>query len=383
MKRKICIITGSRADYGIYFPILKRVQSSSKFQLQIVATGMHLMKDFGYTIKEIENDGFVISSKVDIGYKEDTGSAMATSVGQAVIKMANSFKSLKPDIILILGDRGEMLSAAIAANYLNIPVAHIHGGELSGHIDGIFRHAITKLSHLHLPPTVKSYERILKLGEEPWRVHRVGAPALDRIFNGYVSTAEELLIKYSFDVHKPFLLVVQHPVLEEEDEAQEQIKNTLEAIKDYMLPTVLIYPNADAGGRRMIKMIKKYCQKYSFIKSFKNLPHQDYLGLMAKASVLIGNSSSGIIEAPSFKIPVINIGTRQNCRERAGNIIDVSYEKKHIAMALKKAFNNKIFHTMIQKTINPYGDGHASERIVNILDSIKLDDKLVHKQMTY
>ena len=382
MSRKVCVITGTRADYGILYPVMKAITNSPNLDLYIIATGMHLMKEFGYTVKEIERDGFRIFEKLDIFYKNDTGKAMANSTGKAIMKFSGSLAILKPDIMVVLGDRGEMLAAAIAANYLSIPVAHIHGGEISGHVDGVFRHAITKLSHLHFAATKKSYERILRLGEEPWRVFLVGAPSLDTILKSKITDSGGLK-KYGIDCGKPYILVVQHPVLEEKDKAEMQIKITLEAVKEFKLSTIIIYPNADAGGRRMIKIIQRYCHNHDFMKCFASIPHEDYLGLLKISAVLIGNSSSGIIEAPVFKIPVINIGSRQEGRERSGNIIDVGYDKEMISRAVKKTLSDEKFRLQIKNCENAYGDGHAGRRIAKILSEADIGKKLLHKQMTY
>lgn len=382
MKRKICVITGTRADYGILNTLMRKIKVSKDLSLYIVATGMHLMREFGYTVKEIERDGFDVYEKVDISYNEDSGRAMAGSVGEAVIAFSKLFSRLRPAMVVVLGDRGEMLAAAIAANYLNVPVAHLHGGEISGHIDGILRHAITKLSHLHFPATQKAKARILKLGEDAWRVFVAGAPALDRILNEKLPAETELVRKYKLDPSRPFLLVVQHPVLLEIGAAADQIRITLEAVRATGLPALVIYPNADAGGRRMIEVIRQY-ENSGNIRSIISLPHKDYLGLMKPASALIGNSSSGFIEAPSFKLPVINIGNRQLGRERGINVIDVQHEKQAIVKAIKKVLFNNKFRTCLKECKNPYGDGKASQRIVRILSMIKTDRNLLQKQITY
>jgi len=382
MKRKICVITGTRADYGILNLVMKAIKNSHNLELYIIATCMHLMKEFGCTVKEIEKDGFNIYEKINISYRKDTGQAMAFSVGKAVSEFSISLDRLKPDVVVVLGDRGEMLAAAIAANYLNIPVAHIHGGEVSGHIDGLMRHAITKLSHVHFPATTKSAQRILRLGEEKWHIFVSGAPALDRILKKQVTKLSELVKKYKINKNQPLLLVAQHAVNAEALNAAGQMKVTLEAINNFKLQTIVIYPNADAGGRSIIKVIKKYI-KHPFFKIFNNIPHKDYLGLLNIAAALIGNSSSGIVEAPSFKLPVINIGNRQKGRERSINVIDVPHDKNMIIKAIKKALFDKKFREQLKKCKNPYGDGHASERIVKILSSIKLGNRLLQKQITY
>jgi UDP-N-acetylglucosamine 2-epimerase (non-hydrolysing)/GDP/UDP-N,N'-diacetylbacillosamine 2-epimerase (hydrolysing) len=383
MKRKICVITGTRAEYGIYYPVLEAIESSPSLELYLIVTGMHLMKEFGFTVKEIEKSGFNIYQKVDIVYEEDSGQAMAFFVGRAIIEFSKGFTNLKPDIVVILGDRGEMLAAAVAGNYMNIPIAHIHGGEVSGHVDGLMRHAITKLAHLHFPATPSSRERLIKMGEEERRVFLVGAPGLDHILNLALPGEIELRKKYSLNKDAPLVLLVQHPVSTQSEQADRQIQITLEAITELKLPTLVVYPNADAGGRKMIKVINKYEKKYPFINSVKSAPRKEYLGLMRTASVLVGNSSSGIIEAPSFKLPVVNIGIRQEGREKSTNVIDVPHDKKLIAEAIKKALFDKDFLKQVKNCINPYGDGRAGKRIAEILARIKINSELLQKKMTY
>ncbi len=382
MKRKICIITGTRADYGILFPVIKKISASSELEAKLIVTGMHLMKEFGYTVSEIKKDGIRIESEIDISYSEDSGQAMAGSIGRAISLFVSAFARIKPDFIMVLGDRGEMLAAAIAGDYLNIPVVHLHGGEISGHVDGLVRHAITKLSHLHFPATAEAAKRLLKLGEEPWRVTVAGAPALDTILNEQLPSTSELIDKYQIDISRPLILLAQHPVSTESAEAGEQIKATLSALLGFDAQTIVIYPNADAGGRMMIEEIKTY-EKTGRIKAFKSVPHKDYLGLMKIADILVGNSSSGLIEAPSFKLPVVNIGSRQAGRERGANVIDAANNKKAICQAVRRALCDKKFLSLVKRTKNPYGDGRASDRIAKKLAAIKLDNRLLEKRMTY
>lgn len=382
MKRKVCVITGTRAEYGILAPVMEAIRSSKHFNLYVVATGMHLMTEFGYTVKEIERDGFSVYAKIDISHAQDKGGAMADGVGRGTSKFVRCFQRLRPDFILTLGDRGEVLAAAVAANYMNIPVVHIHGGEVSGHVDGVVRHAITKLAHIHFPATQKARERILRLGEEPWRVMVAGAPALDRILNDQVMPKQTLLKKYRLDPRQPLGLLVQHPVHSQIKEAGKQIQSTLQAIVDLKLQTVVVYPNADAGGRAMIKVLGKF-KKYLFLKHYKSIPHADYLGLLKIASVLIGNSSSGIIEAASFRLPVINIGCRQEGRERSVNVIDVPHEKRIIARVIQKVIHDQKFRRRVKQCRNPYGDGKASGRIVKFLGKVNLNNRLIQKKITY
>jgi UDP-N-acetylglucosamine 2-epimerase (non-hydrolysing)/GDP/UDP-N,N'-diacetylbacillosamine 2-epimerase (hydrolysing) len=380
--RKVAVITGTRADYGILYPVLKAIDSSQNLKLQLIVCGMHLCPDFGMTIKEIEKDGFEISDKFETVFSSDTGSSMAKTVGLSIMYAAQSFERLKPDIVLVLGDRGEMLAAAIAACYMNIPVAHIHGGEVSGTVDESIRHAITKLSHIHFPATEDSRNRIIKMGEKEENVFVVGAPGLDVIKSTKYISREEFLNKFGLKDDK-IILMTQHPVTTEIDDVDFQIRETLNAIVSIGKQTVITYPNSDSGGRIIIRRIEEYRQKYSFIKVYKNLSQYDYLNLLNNADVMVGNSSSGIIEAASFKLPVVNIGTRQNGRLRGINVMDAAYSRKEIINAINKSLYDDNYIKSLDKCINPYGDGNASGRIVKILNDIKIDRNLIQKKITY
>lgn len=380
--RKVAVITGTRADYGILYPVLKAIDSSENLKLQLIVCGMHLCPDFGMTIKEIEKDGFQISDKFETVFSSDTGSSMAKTVGLSIMYITQSFERLKPDIVLVLGDRGEMLAAAIAACYMNIPVAHIHGGEVSGTVDESIRHAITKLSHIHFPATLDSKNRIIKMGEKEENVFVVGAPGLDVIKSTKYMSREEFLNKFGLKDDK-IILMTQHPVTTEIDDVDFQIRETLNAIVSIGKQTVITYPNSDSGGRIIIRRIEEYRQKYSFIKVYKNLSQYDYLNLLNNADVMVGNSSSGIIEAASFKLPVVNIGTRQNGRLRGINVMDAAYSRKEIINAINKSLYDDNYIKSLDKCINPYGDGNASGRIVKILNDIKIDRNLIQKKITY
>jgi GDP/UDP-N,N'-diacetylbacillosamine 2-epimerase (hydrolysing) len=380
--RKIAVVTGTRAEYGIFKSVLREIEANPELNLSLIVIGMHLSAEFGYTVKEIEEDGFKIDAKIDVLHSEDTGAAMSKSIGRCMVKTAGALEKIKPDVLLILGDRSEMLAGAVSATYMGIPIAHIHGGDISGNVDEPVRHAITKLAHIHFAATKESADRIIQMGEEPWRVHVVGAPGLDLILNEKMPEPREIARKYGLDLSKPILLVVQHSVITEVDDAPNQIRETLETIVEMGYQTILIYPNADAGGRRMIGVIREY-EKYPFIKTFRSVLHKEYLSLMKLASVMVGNSSSGIIEAPSFRLPVVNIGTRQKGRQRAENVIDVNYDKEEIKMAIQKALYDKKFKEKVKNCKNFYGDGKAGMRIVNVLSEVKIDKKLLEKRMTY
>jgi GDP/UDP-N,N'-diacetylbacillosamine 2-epimerase (hydrolysing) len=382
-KRKICIVTGSRSEYGLLKMTMKEIQNSKKLSLQVLATGMHLASDFGSTKKEIEKDGFRISAEVKSTPLKDTPETMAESIGRGIIGMARIFKKIKPDVVMVQGDRVEALSAAIAASYMQIAVAHTHGGDLSrAGLDEYARHAITKIAHIHFPATKKSAERIIKMGEDKKRVFVVGALGLDSILHERLPKREEIRKKYKLDSSKLFLLALQHSVTTEVKDAAKQIKETMEAIKELGYQTIVIYPNSDAGGRATIRVIERY-RKYPFIKIYKNIPHLEYLGLMKTASAMIGNSSSGIIEAPSFHLPVVNVGIRQEGRERAENVLDVGYNKEKIKAAIKKVLQDRRFTNRVKNCRNLYGNGRAGKRIAAILAKIKIDKNLFKKKLTY
>ena len=380
--KKIAAITGTRAEYGILKSVLREIETNPELNLSLIAIGMHLSTEFGYTLKEIEEDDFEIDAKIDVLHSEDTGVAMSKSIGRCMTRTASALEKIKPDVLLILGDRSEMLVGAVSATYMAIPIAHIHGGDISGNVDDPVRHAITKLAHIHFAATKESADRIIKMGEEPWRVHVVGAPGLDLILNEKMPEPGEIARKYALDLSKPILLVVQHSVIAEADDAPNQIRETLEAIVELGYQTILIYPNADAGGRRMIEVIREY-EKFPFIKTSRSVAHKDYLGLMNLASVMIGNSSSGIIEAPSFGLSAVNIGPRQKGRQRAENVIDVDYDKEEITTAIQKSLNDEKFKEKVKNVKNFYGDGKAGMRIASVLSDIKIDKKLLEKRMTY
>jgi UDP-N-acetylglucosamine 2-epimerase (non-hydrolysing)/GDP/UDP-N,N'-diacetylbacillosamine 2-epimerase (hydrolysing) len=382
--KKVAVVTGTRAEYGILLPVLKAIQARRELKLLLVVTGMHLSRDFGYTVKEIEKDGFKIDARVDMLAADDTLGAMAKSVGQGIINMAQTWEKLKPDIIVVLGDRVEPLAAAISGAYMNIPIAHIHGGDVTGgSIDEFARHAITKFAHIHFPGTKKSAERIIKMGEDTWRVHMVGSPALDAILNEKLLPPRDVIKKFGLDASQPFILLVQHPVTTEVEQVKEQVTETLEALVAIGYPVITLYPNSDAGGRKIIETIKRYEKKYPLFKILPSLPRREYLSLLKVARVLVGNSSSGMIDAPSFALPVVNIGSRQEGRERGVNVIDVGYSRDEIAVAIKKALTDKRFLSKVEKCVNPYGDGKAGIRIAEVLAGIEKTPELIQKKISY
>lgn len=381
MTRKILYISGTRADYGLMRSVLLAIHNSDSLDLEVIVTGMHLMPEFGLTINEIIQDGFQFYTLNAI-FDEDNKYSMAKFVGKIICLLSDKIRDINPDLILLLGDRGEMLAGAVVGAYLNIPTAQLHGGEITSTVDEYVRHAITKLVNIHFPATRKSADRIKAMGENPDNIYMVGAPGLDSIMNQEVYDPKEISSKYNLNLSKPIILMIQHPVSLESKYAARQISETLNAIEDLKLQTLIIYPNADAGGREMIKKIKEY-EHLPFIQLFKSLPRKDFISLMKISNVVVGNSSSGIIEAPSLKIPVVNIGTRQNNRERSQNILDVDYNKLEIEKAIKKALYDDDFRNEVENCQNLYGDGNAAIKIVEILKNINIDNSLLNKALTY
>ena len=366
MKRKILYVTGTRADYGLMHDTLELLNEDESIQLDVAVTGMHLMDEFGYSLDEIEKDNFNLHV-INQTFLKDDKQSMSVFIGNLIVDLTRLMSEINPDVVLLLGDRGEMLAGAIAASYLQIPVAHVHGGDISSTVDDSARHAITKLANIHFPATKQSALRIKQMGENPENIFVVGAPGLDSIIKSKDNIDEESL-KQKYNIEKDFVLVLQHPVSLEVDDSAFQISQTLDAVTSTDYQVILVYPNADAGGRAMIEKINEYD-----VDAYKNIPHDDFIALLGLASILIGNSSSGIIESSSFKLPVINIGTRQQGREKASNVIDVGYSSKEILNAIEYIDSDE-YQSRLNECINPYGDGKAYERICNILKNIELDD---------
>ena len=367
MKRKILYISGTRADYGRAYYILKSIQKHPYFDLYIIATCMHLSPEFGYTVQEIEKH-FQIAEKVDMLLSNDNRGAMAKSFGIGLIGITQSLEKIMPDLVIVLGDRGEMLAGAIASKHLGIPVAHIGGGHISGSIDDRIRDAITIFSDLHFVATKKGAKRVISLGANPSNVYIVGAPDLEAITKSDFLKPEEVVQQFKVDLTKPLIMLSYHPLLDEHGENEVEMKIVCESVLEFKNAQIIAtYPNADAGGRKMIEILKSYT-KYPYIRIYKHIPYRAYLGLMNIASVIVGNSSAGIIEAASFGLPAVNIGDRQKGRERAKNTIDVKCDKKEIVAAITMALSNKEFKKEAKVCKSPYGDGRTSEHVIEILE---------------
>src|SRR3989304_3498427 len=381
INKKIAYRSGTRADFGLMTPVLAAIKKSKKLDLKLYVTGIHLMPEFGNTIKEIKKQ-FPEIIEVKAVFESDEKQAMAEFASILISKLVSLFEKDRPDFVLTLGDRPEMISVALVCLYLGIPTGQIHGGDKSATVDEIARHAITKLSHLHFPATREAAERIKKMGEESWRIKVVGAPALDVIMNEQLPTREQLFKNLGLDLKKKVILVTQHPVSEEYEKSGSQMAEIISAIKTFELPVVIIYPHADAGGRRIISEINKENKNPNF-HIFPSLPHKDFLALEREAAVWVGNSSAAMIESASFGVPIVKFGGRQSDRQRGLNFLNVGYDRNKIKRAMKKSLFDTAYLKTLKKIKNPWGDGKTGQRVMKTLENIKIDSKLLNKQITY
>jgi GDP/UDP-N,N'-diacetylbacillosamine 2-epimerase (hydrolysing) len=377
MKRKICVVTGTRAEYGLLRWVMEGIKQASDLELQLLVTGMHLSPEFGLTYKVIEKDGFHIDQKVEMILSSDTPVALAKSMGLGMIGYGEALERLKPDLMLVLGDRFEIFSAVAAAMVSRIPVAHLHGGEATeGLIDESIRHSITKMSHFHFVAAEAYKKRVIQLGEHPDRVFLVGGLGLDNIQELKLLDRSELenIIDFKFGIKN--LLITFHPVTLENATSAEQMSQLLTALKQ-LKDTRLIFtmPNADTYGRVLIDMINKFVSENPTAKSFTSLGQLNYLSTIKYVDGVVGNSSSGIIEVPSFFKGTINIGDRQQGRLQAKSIINCVPEQDSISLAIKKMYS-KDFQAMLATTKNPYGEGGASKKVVDMLKKVQLEDVL-------
>lgn len=381
-KRKILFVTERRADYSRLKPIMRLVQKNPKLQLQIIVTGAHLLKEFGETATHLKKDGFRADAIVPIfrTREKDDGAMMAKAFGTYVVKLTPVIEKLAPDIVFCGFDLDAHLAAAIVAMHLNIPVAHIQGGERSGTIDEILRHATTKFAHIHFVATKESRERVIRLGEDPRYIFLVGSPSLDTIKHISYPSKKYIRERYDLDALKPLIVFSQHPVTTEVADVERQIKASIKAVRDAAeaegAQVLAIYSNNDAGGKRIVHNLK-----HSKFVVYPHIGYEDYLRLLRHADVLVGNSSTGIHEAPSFGLPTVNIGSRQQYRERGANVIDVSNEYGAILRAIRRALTDKAFRARLKRAKNPYDNGDTAKKVVDILANIKLPN--VQKVLTY
>ncbi|MGW6436063.1 UDP-N-acetylglucosamine 2-epimerase [Peribacillus butanolivorans] len=373
-KKEVLCVTGTRADYGIYRPLLLNLEKDPAFTLSLIVTGMHLLEEYGGTIQEIKKDQLKISATPSILVKGDNKASMSQSLGLGIIYFSEILKEKNPDFLLVLGDRGEMLAAAITAHYLNIPIVHFHGGEISGSADDSIRHAITKLAHLHFVSTEKSYRTLLHLGEEDWRIHVIGSlrkTEITQMKNQSIAEIDLFRKKYSIQSNKNLLIVAFHPDSRDPVPVEKQVETLLRSLKPFCHEQLIfIGANSDAGGDLFNQKIKEFCHFNKAATSFYySIPQEDYLFLLSQANILVGNSSSGLIEAPFFNLPYVLIGNRQKGRERGSNVVETPYNEAQIIEAIKA-----VLLTEKRISSNPYDTVKCPEtQVIKVLKEMTID----------
>lgn len=392
--RKVAVFTGNRAEYGLQFPILRAIEKNPLLQYQLIVSGGHLESDLDSTLREIEGDGFRIDAQVKIELEEDSFSATGKAIGRGIIAMVDVLHRLAPDFLVVYADRFEGFAAIVAASQMNIPVAHIEGGDLTegGALDDSVRHAMTKLSHLHFTTNQQAYNRVLALGEEEWRVENVGLPANDVISSGDYASCNEVVDTLGLDLGKPIVICTQHSVSTEFAKAEMQIMETIKALEKLInneVQVIVTYPNNDVGGEAIIKKLKEFwlANKNNFLLR-KSLGRKLYHGVLALAKyesvklACVGNSSSGIKETPFFCCPTVNVGTRQEGRLRGKNVIDTDHNSDRIKKAIDKCFFDEDFRRLCGETDNPYFLTNSGDRVAKKLASVDLGAVLIRKKMT-
>lgn len=391
-KRTVAIFTGNRAEYGLQYPILRAVDRHPDLDYKLLVSGAHLDAFFGRTLDEIRNDGFHIDAEVKI--EMDAGSLFATAqaIGSGILSISKALVELKPDLMVVYADRFEGLAAVIASSQMNIPTAHIEGGDLTegGALDDSVRHAMTKLSHLHFTTNEQASNRILAMGEEPWRVHTVGFPAIDLIAEGRFAKSDEVCEQLKLDLARPVVLFTQHSVTTEFDQAAEQLQPSLDALEKLAgegVQVILTYPNNDAGGRQIVERLEDF-QTRAVPKVYRSLGRYLYHGVLALAKdqtlriACVGNSSSGLKETPAFGCPTVNIGSRQEGRLRGENVVDAQYDATAIYNAVRRCLFDEEFRDLCRHAKNPYWLGDAGPKIAQVLATVELGQKLIRKRMT-
>ena len=379
-RRTVAVVTTSRADYSYYRPVMTAIQSSTDLGLRVIAGGTHLSSSFGSTVNAIEQDGFPISDRIDMAMTEDTPASIANSMGAATTGMSQALGRERPDLLLLLGDRFEMLAVAAAALPFALPIAHIGGGESTyGAMDDSARHAITKLSHLHFVQTEVYRDRVIQMGEEPWRVFVAGAASLDNLRGFTPLTRAQLEERVGMDLQEPPLVVTFHPATLEAEQSSSQVAELLAALEVVNAPVVFTAPNADPDNHAIQRAIQQYVAGHRNARLVTSLGTEAYFSLLGLAGAMVGNSSSGIIEAASFELPVVNVGSRQEGRVHARNVITVACARDAIERAIRTARSSG-FRASLRGLRNPYGDGRAADTIVHALRTIDLGPKLLMKR---
>ncbi len=379
--RHLAVLTGKRGGYGAMKPMLKLIEADPDLKLSLIVTDQHVNPSFGATMAEVEKD-FQVAAAVDMEQSDGSSRARARAIGVCLSKMATVLDDLRPEILVLYGDRGEVIAAAIAALHLGIPIAHLQGGDLSGNMDELIRHAVTKLSHLHFAASEDSAARLRRLGEEPWRVHVVGDNHIDAIVAGDYTDAATLRGRYAINPKEWPILVLQHPETIRKRDNYADMRATLEAVLALKRRTLIVYPCSDQGYEEVVRAIEEV-RGLPGVSIHQNIEAPDFWGLLSLAAVLVGNSSAGLIETPYLHLPAINLGARQKGRLRAENVISAELGKEAVAAALEQALNDPEFAETVRRCSRPFGDGQAYQRIVAILKTIPLDEKLLNKRITY
>ncbi len=387
-KRKIVAITGARSEYDLMYTTYKKLNQIPHIDFGLIVTGPHLADKFGNTSSLVELDKFTIHDKIYNLIDTNNLIGRISSLGYQIPLLAHALDRIRPDIVLVAGDREEAISVSMTAAFLNIPVAHFFGGDIAkdGNIDNSVRYATSKFSHLHFTTLSTHKENLIRLGEDEWRIHVVGNPALDRLNEIPVIEKDIVLreLKSEEWKHDDYCVLIQHSVINEVDKQSEIIRITLESIRESGMRCFVNYPNSDAGNQSIIDAYLEYSKLYpTQFRLFQNLDRIMYINLLRNSSFLIGNSSSGLLEAPSLKLPAINVGTRQRGREHGCNVVFVNYDKSEIMNAIDFVSSNEDFLLEVSKGINPYGDGNSSEKIIHILQNINLNETLIFKNITY
>lgn len=381
--RNITVVTGTRAEYGLLKNIMKAIDEDKDLKLQLLVTGMHLSPKYGMTKNDILEDGFTINEECPILLDYNGKDKNAREISIAISEFIGAFNRLKPDIVLVLGDRYEAFAAATTAMAMNIPIAHIAGGEITeGAMDEQIRHSITKMAHIHFPGVEVYAENIRNMGEENWRVFNVGDSGIENIKLTNMMTPDELKESLGFEVTQDTILATYHPVTLEVDDVENQINNVIDALNKINKPMIITYPNSDNGGDKIISALDKFAERNPNVHLFKSLGSLRYLSVMKYCGVIVGNSSSALIEAPYLKKPVVNIGNRQQGRLMAENIIQTNYTSDDIYNGIKKAFSPE-FNEFIKNVESLYGEGSTSEEIIKVLKSVELGEKLLKKKLSW
>ena len=369
MVKKVCVVTGSRAEYGLLRWVIEGIRDSASLELQLVVTGTHLSHEFGFTVQEIERDGFAIDYRVEMLLSSDTSVGVSKSLGLGVIGFADALETLKPDVVLVLGDRYEIFAAATAAMIARIPIAHIHGGELTeGAVDDAIRHAITKMSHLHFVAAEDYRDRVIQMGEQPDRVFNVGGLGVEAVKRTKLMSRSEVEDSLGVKFISPSFLITFHPVTLEPNTSATHFEDVLEDLRDLNDAQFLFtMPNADTEGRRIRSLIESFCADVANAHYFESLGQRLYLSTMAQVSGVVGNSSSGLLEAPAVGVGTVNIGTRQDRRIKASSVVDCGTQREDVVKALRR-LTSESFRKGLVDLINPYGRGDASTKIISVLE---------------